>query len=180
MGQSSPDTICIVRGRGSLLPEDRMLSGGTPAILNNDVGIQPELRFCLPPPDFVRSFNQLSHGLQTLRISCSVTFVLSALHTNSAAATVTRLREMGVEDYLLAATLKGVLVRRLCPDCKDCRAGADCPRGALRARPARTRCEPADALSCRGLRRMSRDRLPRASRNRRAALAEPGNRSADV
>jgi general secretion pathway protein E len=48
--------------------------------------------------------------------------VLSTLHTNSAAATVTRLRDMGVEDYLLAATLKGVLaqrlVRRVCPDCK--------------------------------------------------------------
>jgi general secretion pathway protein E len=48
--------------------------------------------------------------------------VLSTLHTNSAAATVTRLRDMGIEDYLLTATLKGVLaqrlVRRLCPDCK--------------------------------------------------------------
>jgi general secretion pathway protein E len=48
--------------------------------------------------------------------------VLSTVHTNSAAATVTRLRDMGVEDYLLAATLKGVLaqrlVRRLCPECK--------------------------------------------------------------
>src|SRR5439155_16265504 len=48
--------------------------------------------------------------------------VLSTLHTNSAAATVTRLRDMGVEDYLIAATLKGVLaqrlVRRLCPSCK--------------------------------------------------------------
>src|SRR5437868_10929616 len=48
--------------------------------------------------------------------------VLSTVHTNSASATVTRLRDMGVEDYLLAATLKGVLaqrlVRRLCPKCK--------------------------------------------------------------
>jgi general secretion pathway protein E len=48
--------------------------------------------------------------------------VLSTVHTNSAAATVTRLRDMGVEDYLLSATLKGVLaqrlVRRLCPTCK--------------------------------------------------------------
>jgi general secretion pathway protein E len=48
--------------------------------------------------------------------------VLSTLHTNSAAATVTRLRDMGLEDYLLTATLKGVLsqrlVRRLCPSCK--------------------------------------------------------------
>jgi general secretion pathway protein E len=48
--------------------------------------------------------------------------VLSTLHTNSAAATVTRLRDMGIEDYLLASTLKAVLaqrlVRRLCPKCK--------------------------------------------------------------
>ncbi len=49
--------------------------------------------------------------------------VLSTLHTNSAAATITRLRDMGVEDYLLSATLKAVLaqrlVRRLCPLCKE-------------------------------------------------------------
>jgi general secretion pathway protein E len=49
--------------------------------------------------------------------------VLSTLHTNSAAATVTRLRDMGLEDYLLTATLKGVLaqrlVRRLCRACKQ-------------------------------------------------------------
>jgi general secretion pathway protein E len=48
--------------------------------------------------------------------------VLSTLHTNSAAATITRLRDMGVEDYLITATLKGVLaqrlVRRLCVRCK--------------------------------------------------------------
>ncbi len=48
--------------------------------------------------------------------------VLSTLHTNSATATVTRLRDMGLEDYLLTATLKAVLaqrlVRRLCPACK--------------------------------------------------------------
>ena len=48
--------------------------------------------------------------------------VLSTLHTNGAAATVTRLRDMGLEDYLLTATLKAVLaqrlVRRLCPACK--------------------------------------------------------------
>ncbi|PPQ35372.1 GspE/PulE family protein [Rhodopila globiformis] len=49
--------------------------------------------------------------------------VLSTLHTNSAAAAVTRLRDMGVEDYLLTAVLRGVmaqrLVRRLCPECRQ-------------------------------------------------------------
>ena len=48
--------------------------------------------------------------------------VLSTLHTNSAAATITRLRDMGLEDYLLTAVLRGVLaqrlVRRLCNACK--------------------------------------------------------------
>ena len=49
--------------------------------------------------------------------------VLSTLHTNSAAASITRLRDMGLEDYLITAVLRGVLaqrlVRRLCPDCRD-------------------------------------------------------------
>jgi general secretion pathway protein E len=48
--------------------------------------------------------------------------VLSTLHTNGAASTIMRLRDMGVEDYLLTATINGVLaqrlVRRLCPACK--------------------------------------------------------------
>lgn len=48
--------------------------------------------------------------------------VLSTLHTNSASATVTRLRDMGLEDYLMTAVLRGILaqrlVRRLCPSCR--------------------------------------------------------------
>ena len=48
--------------------------------------------------------------------------VLSTLHTNSAAASITRLRDMGLEDYLITAVLRGVLaqrlLRRLCPDCR--------------------------------------------------------------
>ena len=48
--------------------------------------------------------------------------VLSTVHTNSAASTIARLRDMGLEDYLQAAVLRGVLaqrlVRRLCTDCR--------------------------------------------------------------
>ena len=47
--------------------------------------------------------------------------VLSTLHTNSAASTISRLRDMGLEDYLMTAVLRGVLaqrlVRRLCTAC---------------------------------------------------------------
>ncbi|MFW1677728.1 type II secretion system ATPase GspE [Pontibacter sp. JAM-7] len=49
--------------------------------------------------------------------------VLSTLHTNDAASSVTRLLEMGVEDYLLTSTLNAAigqrLVRRLCPHCRE-------------------------------------------------------------
>jgi len=49
--------------------------------------------------------------------------VLSTVHTNSAAAAVTRLRDMGVEPFLLASTMTAVmaqrLVRRLCERCKE-------------------------------------------------------------
>ncbi|MEM8616805.1 MAG: ATPase, T2SS/T4P/T4SS family, partial [Pseudomonadota bacterium] len=48
--------------------------------------------------------------------------VLSTVHTNSAAGAIQRLRDMGIEPYVLAATLKAViaqrLVRRLCPNCR--------------------------------------------------------------
>lgn len=49
--------------------------------------------------------------------------VLSTLHTNSAIGAITRLRDMGVEPFLLSSTLLGVvsqrLVRILCPHCKQ-------------------------------------------------------------
>jgi type IV pilus assembly protein PilB len=49
--------------------------------------------------------------------------VLSTLHTNSAVATVTRLFEMGLEPYLLASSVIGILaqrlVRRVCTTCRE-------------------------------------------------------------
>lgn len=55
--------------------------------------------------------------------------VLATLHTNDSVSAVTRLIDMGVEPFLLASTLQGVLaqrlVRRLCSKCKVRRSGAD-------------------------------------------------------
>lgn len=49
--------------------------------------------------------------------------VLSTVHTNSAVGAITRLRDMGVEPFLLASTVTAIaaqrLVRRLCPHCKS-------------------------------------------------------------
>jgi general secretion pathway protein E len=56
-----------------------------------------------------------------IRAALTGHLVLSTLHTNSAAASITRLLDMGAEDYLLASSLSCVLaqrlVRRLCASC---------------------------------------------------------------
>jgi general secretion pathway protein E len=65
--------------------------------------------------------------LETARIAVQSALtghvVLSTLHTNDAASGVTRLLDMGVEDYLLTSTINGILaqrlVRRLCPHCRE-------------------------------------------------------------
>ena len=63
--------------------------------------------------------------------------VLATLHTNDAPSAVTRLVDMGVEPFLLASTLRGVLaqrlVRRLCPDCRAQRPAEASDRALLGA-----------------------------------------------
>ncbi|MCX7817782.1 MAG: GspE/PulE family protein [Kiritimatiellae bacterium] len=57
-----------------------------------------------------------------VRASLTGHLVFTTLHTNDAVSAAMRLADMGVEPYLLAASLKGVLaqrlVRRLCPSCR--------------------------------------------------------------
>ncbi|WP_426449721.1 GspE/PulE family protein [Paenibacillus sp. S-38] len=57
-----------------------------------------------------------------VRASLTGHLVLSTLHTNDSISTVTRFRDMGIEPYLIASSLVGVvaqrLVRRICPECR--------------------------------------------------------------
>ena len=61
--------------------------------------------------------------------------VVSTLHTNSAASTITRLVDMGIEDYIVCDAVVGViaqrLVRRLCTNCKQPRYVEDEERQLL-------------------------------------------------
>ncbi len=65
--------------------------------------------------------------LETAKIAVQASLtghlVFSTLHTNSAVGAVTRLRDMGVEPFLLSSSLIGVLAQRLvrvlCEDCKE-------------------------------------------------------------
>ena len=60
-----------------------------------------------------------------IAVQASITghMVVSTLHTNSAASTITRLADMGIAPYLISDSIVGViaqrLVRRLCPECKQ-------------------------------------------------------------
>ncbi len=72
--------------------------------------------------------------------------VFSTLHTNTAVGAVTRLQDMGVEPYLLASSLLGViaqrLVRLLCPECKQATPADDGEMQILRVDATRTLQRP--------------------------------------
>ena len=100
--------------------------------------------------------------------------VLATLHTNDAASAVTRLADMGVEPYLLASSLLGVLaqrlVRTLCPACRA-RSAAD-----ARAKPTLlAELGPAAATAAVhapvGCAACNRHRLSRPHRRLRAAAS---------
>lgn len=75
-------------------------------------------------PDVVMVGEIRDRETAEMAIQASLTghLVLSTVHTNSSIAAVTRLRDMGVEAFLLSSTIKGILaqrlVRKLCSECK--------------------------------------------------------------
>lgn len=83
-------------------------------------------------PDIIMIGEIRDQETASIAVQASITghLVVSTLHTNSAASTITRLADMGIEPYLIADSTIGViaqrLVRRLCPDCKRAKkASAD-------------------------------------------------------
>jgi len=91
---------------------DMTFSRGLRAILRQD-----------PDVVMVGEIRDLETAEIAVQASLTGHLVLSTLHTNTAVGAVTRLRDMGIEPYLLSSSLVGVLaqrlVRRLCPHCKE-------------------------------------------------------------
>ena len=98
----------------------------------NQVQVQPAIGLDFPhtlrailrqDPDIIMIGEIRDAETARIAIQASLTghLVFSTLHTNSAASSITRLIDMGVESYLIASTVKAVLaqrlVRRLCPHC---------------------------------------------------------------
>jgi type IV pilus assembly protein PilB len=73
----------------------------------------------------------------SIAVTASITghLVVSTLHTNSAAASITRLADMGIEPYLIADSTVGViaqrLVRRLCVNCRKAREATELDKQLL-------------------------------------------------
>lgn len=109
-------------------PVEYRIGGVTQVQTQTDIGLDfaSALRSILRQDPDVIMIGEIRDG-ETARIAVQAALtghlVLSTLHTNSAAAAVTRLIDMGLPAYLLAAVLNGViaqrLLRTLCPDCKQ-------------------------------------------------------------
>ncbi len=82
-------------------------------------------------PDIIMIGEIRDQETASIAVQASITghLVVSTLHTNSSASTITRLEDMGIESYLIADSVIGViaqrLVRRLCPACKQPRIATE-------------------------------------------------------
>ena len=108
-------------------PVEYELDGIMQVPINDAVGLTfaRALRaFLRQDPDRIMVGEMRDKETAQIAIQASLTghLVLSTLHTNDAAGAVTRLVDMGVEPFLVAATLEGVLAQRLLRTvCKNCR-----------------------------------------------------------
>lgn len=109
-------------------PVEYQMMGVAQVQVNEKVGLTfaAALRSILrQDPDIIMIGETRDNETAQIAIQSALTghLVLSTLHTNSAAATVTRLLDMGIEPFLIASTIIAAvaqrLVRRLCDACKE-------------------------------------------------------------
>src|SRR6185503_539089 len=105
-------------------------------------------------PDVVMVGEIRDRETAEIAVQASLTghLVLSTVHTNDAVGAITRMRDMKIEPFLLASTLRAViaqrLVRRLCPACRA-PAAADAATAAMVGLPAGTVVhEPRGCAEC--------------------------------
>ncbi len=109
-------------------PIEYQIDGVNQIQVNEDVGLTfaKGLRSILrQDPDIIMVGEIRDEETAEIAVRASLTghLVLSTLHTNSALETLNRLEDMGIEPYLIASSLKGVvaqrLIRRICKDCGE-------------------------------------------------------------
>lgn len=107
-------------------------------------------------PDIIMIGEIRDQETASIAVQASITghLVVSTLHTNSSASTITRLADMGIEPYLIADSIVGViaqrLVRRLCPACKEARLADEEEKEIMNCKPDEevTIYEPKGCFQC--------------------------------
>lgn len=112
-------------------PVEYQLDGVNQVQVRNQIGLSfaKLLRSFLRQDPDVIMIGEI-RDLETAQIAAQAALtghlVLSTLHTNDAASTIARLLDMGIQEYLIASTLNGVLAQRLvrclCPHCREATA----------------------------------------------------------
>lgn len=115
-------------------PVEYDLAGIMQCQVNDDVGLTyaRALRSILrQDPDVILVGEIRDKETANIAVEAALTghLVLSTLHTNDAPSTVTRLLDIGIEDFLVAATVEAIiaqrLVRKICTSCRDYYAPED-------------------------------------------------------
>ncbi|MBI2441873.1 MAG: Flp pilus assembly complex ATPase component TadA [Lentisphaerae bacterium] len=119
-------------------PVEYQLAGITQVQINEDVGLTfaSALRAIVrQDPDIVMVGEIRDHETAAIAVKAALTgqLVLSTLHTNDAAGAITRLRDMGIEAFMLASGLIMAQAQRLYKRlCTVCRRPRELPRDYLR------------------------------------------------
>ncbi len=108
-------------------PVEYQLSGVSQVQINKKAGLTfaAAMRsFLRQDPDIIMVGEMRDLETAQIAIEASLTghLVLSTLHTNDAPSAVMRLADMGIETYLIAATVQGIMAQRLCRKvCSNCK-----------------------------------------------------------
>ncbi|KOA21420.1 type II secretion system protein E [Clostridium homopropionicum DSM 5847] len=109
-------------------PVEYMMEGINQVNVNTKAGLTfaTGLRAILrQDPDIIMIGEIRDNETAEIAVRAAITghLVLSTIHTNDAASAIVRLEDMGIEQYLVAASLTGViaqrLVKKICPKCKE-------------------------------------------------------------
>lgn len=127
-------------------PVERHIRGVTQMQVNSlagltfDSGLRALLR---QDPDIIMVGETRDSETASISVRSAITghLVLSTLHTNDALSTIVRLEDMGVEPFLVANSVVGLvaqrLVRRICPHCKEAYQPAEQERALFGTPPER-------------------------------------------
>ena len=103
------------------IPRINQMQVNVQAGLTFETGLRALLR---QDPDIILVGETRDAQTASISVSAAITghLVLSTLHTNDAVSTIARLSDMGVDSYMIASSLNGVvaqrLVRKVCQNCK--------------------------------------------------------------